>query len=1104
MRTTSYRSVSILSIILLFSVFISFSSIKAANIVSSLDFQISPSAQTAGLGDYILMNMAVIDATDTYSNVSVVSVTDTTVVVYSPDFPLGWPGVIYVYDGSRTWRVDTTYSPLPQQLTLSNTNLYAGQPIASYLTMQYADFNAAVGIMASGGSATVDIGTAISGIPLYDDGIVATHNDAGFNDGIYNCKFLVRESYKFNIQNGSITGKFVKSGLQASNTPFMAPSKINIDGIRPKISLVNANPNPFNPNRELEQFYYSLSEVSTVSLTILQGAVTVKTLTASGNFGYNQPILWDGLDDNGAIQTDGDYTYRFDLMDAVGNTGTTFNGVLKITTVELTTSLYSIDSQYIHTSQPQVMVTIQMHAELANATTANLQNLGFNYAEAGITHDYHNYPYVYLDLRLYDSGGNLTDPAIKDSSGGADTDLWYINMSDTYFNPTFADGWAMTGFVYDPPPFDGCSIIPGHLYNKPDENEGNDWDNVFLRPFTDLGGGYFTSDPVYVYYSDSITPGTYIAAFRGVLVGKSIVLVNPEPVEGSADCVVGTDTVAVEYIYDQYHAMPSYFVDSSVGYIGDERGYGLTSEDNTVSFIVDPITTVPVPDTTVPYILALTEDPTNGKIVAPGEISPTNYIQIDIRDDGVGAGPINLSTIVLLDPNGNPVPGHIAWNGGIPGTTTWSVYYIPDAPITIGGEYEYTVTPRDGANNQGTPATFNFSVTDTAIPVVQNVRVQAGSGTTLDLSASIATQVTFLVSKIEATINPGGTSPVNWTASSISVSGVAGVSSHTAGSSTLEFTPSGVMADGQYTVSITSVSDNGATGISTYVFYITTAAVTYVNLGGGNLDNSNTCLRISSFTTTQSGVSDGTPVDIHPTSLTAISVAVVASPPGPPAGYNIIGSTIAFSVTSAYSMPLNFNPTLCASNLRMHFSDANLSTLIASGLTSADLTLWVYDSSWIRITTAGNIINNGTDHYLEVPISTIPAGNRYALMYQPPVIPPIVHKFENDKAFNPANGPAKVYYTDTIADITSMKVYIYNISGTLVRTLDFNDSAENALFTSSDTDPANPLNFKYYISWDGRNDKGSLVRNGIYIFKYKITRTTGPAVSKTRMIAVVK
>ena len=266
------------------------------------------------------------------------------------------------YDGTHTWRV-TQFTPNPENasqntLEINDSNLIAGGSVGDYFTLEFANFSVVGGSPVPGGTATVDIGNAIKGIVLYDDGDMANHNDSSSNDGIYNTKFLVRESYQFNVENGSIAGYFTKNSNSATNQPFIAPEKISIDGIRPKIDLVNAYPNPYNPNIGLEQFFYYLSENCNISLNIFYNSVTIKTLNATGYFGYNEPILWDGFSNTGVMQTDGDFYYRFDYTDSAGNTGSSFIGLLKITTVELVTDIYSIDTEYSHTSENQVVVTL--------------------------------------------------------------------------------------------------------------------------------------------------------------------------------------------------------------------------------------------------------------------------------------------------------------------------------------------------------------------------------------------------------------------------------------------------------------------------------------------------------------------------------------------------------------------------------------------------------------------------------------------------------------------------------------------------------------------------------------------------------------------------
>jgi hypothetical protein len=106
LRNTSKRS--LLASGLFVFLFISIPQIQAAYIITSLDYQISPTSTVAKIGDNVLFQMAVLDYTSTYSNVTTVgSPSSTTIVVASVNFPIPGPEVtpLYVYDGVRTWRI---------------------------------------------------------------------------------------------------------------------------------------------------------------------------------------------------------------------------------------------------------------------------------------------------------------------------------------------------------------------------------------------------------------------------------------------------------------------------------------------------------------------------------------------------------------------------------------------------------------------------------------------------------------------------------------------------------------------------------------------------------------------------------------------------------------------------------------------------------------------------------------------------------------------------------------------------------------------------------------------------------------------------------------
>ncbi len=1101
-----------------FILFILKSNVFSVYVITSLDHTITPTAQTAKIGDYIYFRLAAVDITKSYTDVTVATITASAIYLYSPSFPGSFPGFMYVYDGERTWEI-TTYTPNPlnasqNTLMINNATLKAGKNCADYLTLQYSSFSVAEGSMITGGDASIDIGTSIYGILLFDDGDMTLHNDTVAGDGVYNTKFLVRESYKFNLKNASVVGHFAVSNIKASNDGFISPSKLSIDGIRPSIELVNASPNPYNPETELLQFYYYLTENCSVKLNIFYNSVTIKTLSATGYYGFNQPILWDGLSNSGTMQTDGDFTYAFEITDSAGNTGRSYTGPLKLTTVQIWTDIYSIDAKYTNVGVPMTIVRLKVNSELKNATRQNLANLGFNYTlgeTPGISHDYRNYPWLYHDVKIYNSSGGLVETFKKDSSSNYDMDLSYKDITF----PQFADLLAMSGNVYAGPdlPVDLCSGDTLTVYTKGDDDKDNDWDMAFFNSFTDgtYDDGVFKMSADFIFYSKSISPGVYIGAVRGILVGKYILPIYCEDTasyiwQETVDCGGTTKTLS----YYKLHVMPSYFEDESYNIISDERGYGLSSSQRTCSFIVEQDPGVPLPDTTPPQIVPYSEYPSDGSIVEPNVLGPSNYLKVMITDEGVGAGPTNLSTFTLKDPYGNPVPGRVAWNAGNPGTKSWEIYYIPDNNLTIGGRYSYTVVPVDANYNIGQSKTFTFDIKDTSIPVVTNLSVQSPSGTTNELSPSTSTQINFLVSKINATVIPGGSSDVDWTLSTITVRNnttgnyVNGSVVHTTGTNLLVFTPNTVLSDGNYTVFVSVVSQNGYSGVYSYTFYITTAGITYINLSGTG-ENSTTYMIISVFTETTSGIVNSMGNTISPKSIT---VTAVSSPPSPPGTYALIATAVSFT---AQNMPLTFNPTLCSATLRMHYTNTDIAILNNLKLTENDLTLWYYDGvTWNRITNISNPVMSGSDHYIEATITNLAQGTIFALLYSVPPTIVAIKKYtddlRSDKVFNPEKGNAVIYfydkdgiYLENLTEAKEIKINIYNLYGTLVRTINYPKDA-SYFYNYTWLGGITPVNLAYFL-FDGKNDKGANLKNGLYIMKISIKKTDSE-IMKTRMIVI--
>jgi hypothetical protein len=1085
--------------------------IKAAYVISSLDFTVSPTAGNYGrIGSDVKFQMMVIDTLQTYASLSAVSVTATDIYVYSAALPVSGPTVanpFYVYDGTRTWRV-TGYSPNPNNssqntLRLNAGNLQAGNLLNDYMSLEYAVFTAATGMPVTGGNASVDIAQSAVGIALFDDGNLALHNDAVLNNGIYNCIFNVTEAYKFDLSGANVKGHFNKNFIKAGNDPFTAPRNIWLDSIRPSISIPDAHPNPYNPNTGLFQLFYYLNEKSTINFNIYYNSVTIKTMVLDGTSGYNAPILWDGKSNTGTIQADGDFSYSFLLTDYAGNTTITKAAALKITTVELETTIYSIDTHYSNPAEPQIAAIIVVNYELTNATPANLQNLGFDYPEiAGVNHDYRNYPYVYLDTRLYDSAGNILAKYGTDNNPLVDNDPIYTFIDF----PNYGDGLPMSGFNFTTLPGNPCGYPEAPIYSRGDDQKGNDWDSVFANPLTYQGGGKFTGTTSVFLVDDISDPGIYSFSAKSVLVGKSLgVKPDSEIVNEIVTCSDGMGgTINASYRYYQYHAYPSYFYDETVGHISDERGYGLASLQDTASFMVEADETVPSADNIAPVIITSSEYPSQNEIVQPFAITAQNPVRIMLTDAGVGAGPENLSTFILYNPYGTRVSGKVTWSGSN-ADGSWTIKYEPDSPITMGGLYSFMVIPVDAANNIGEAKTFSFTVADTSIPYVPNngATVQSSTGSTLALSDSTSTQVNFVVSKISAVILSGGTSLVDWNSSTIVVkdsngNNVQGSVSHVSGTNILSFTPSVSLADGNYTVNITAISENDYPGAYSYNFYVTTANVTYVNLTGSG-ETSATCMRITDLVQPSAGILDQGSTAVSPTAITVSNVTA----PSLPSSNTVLGSPISFALNSPHQLPLTINQQLANVVVRLHFGTPEINTLTAIGMDETNITVWRWDGNvWTQVVNPGNAITNGTDHYFEFSVTSITANNVFALMYVTPAVPLATFKFSSTKGFNPVKESSKIYYTDSITGVENIKVAIYGLNGALVRKSEYKNSSDTALFTGNDLNPYG-AEVKYYYAWDGKNDSGAYVKNGVYVIKMQIEKTSGKE-NISRVIAVIK
>jgi hypothetical protein len=115
--------------------------------------------------------------------------------------------------------------------------------------------------------------------------------------------------------------------------------------------------------------------------------------------------------------------------------------------------------------------------------------------------------------------------------------------------------------------------------------------------------------------------------------------------------------------------------------------------------------------------------------------------------------------------------------------------------------------------------------------------------------------------------------------------------------------------------------------------------------------------------------------------------------------------------------------------------------------------------------------------------------------------------FKPTRSFNPTSSNqllrrAKFFYhvVGSGPPPRELEVKIYDTAGTLVRSLSMGQGV-NPLDIESDPLYPNSANF---FTWDGANDTGNLVKNGIYLVRWKLTRSDGSTDVQTKLVALIK
>ncbi|HXC65706.1 MAG TPA: FlgD immunoglobulin-like domain containing protein, partial [bacterium] len=98
----------------------------------------------------------------------------------------------------------------------------------------------------------------------------------------------------------------------------------------------------------------------------------------------------------------------------------------------------------------------------------------------------------------------------------------------------------------------------------------------------------------------------------------------------------------------------------------------------------------------------------------------------------------------------------------------------------------------------------------------------------------------------------------------------------------------------------------------------------------------------------------------------------------------------------------------------------------------------------------------------------------------------------NPVSGNVLNNRAKFYYGNKAPQ--SMDARIYDTAGRLVKTLTLGKGITLADVSFGE----------YFFLWDGTNDSGTIVRNGIYLVRWQVSTAGGGSDTETKAVALIK
>lgn len=1119
-KFTKIFSVALTGLLLAFS-----AQVSAANAATILSVSYSSGDTALHIGSQITVNMTMLDVTNQLSNVSTSSPLTSSLGINSPDLSGVVGGTtVYVTDGTRSWAVlaNGSSSVTIDDGKLINVGTGTNWAVANYISLSNQTFRVYLGALLNGltnpaPTVTADLG-GFGDVVLKDQGSIGgAQGDAQQYDGIWSGVFDVPDLGMI-VTSSRIYGHVTYNGLVATNDAYQSPLAFDLDGLRPSLNTINfsvpSKPNYNNvlylsassqgttsaaPTNTLGRFDVSVNKINTiVDITIetTPPRSLPSVVVPAGSQTLTGWTTWDGRDGNNNFAADAVYDCKVYIHDGNGVAGLT-----KTTQVRVTSMIFAIADVRLSpggmTTAPAftsgIITSVQSKIIAYRDNLGGLKNslvaLGWPAVDT-----VSNTPMVYAGPNILGSVYSLQEIQFLDQGG---TRVFGIDPITTHDSEDYDfDQYYSSRFAADPRGFSGG-----------DGSKSNDWEPIVLEELK-LSGGT-NADPI------SLT-----AQYGVNVIGAS-------PSQGNYRLRLRAKLTGLSWAITT--GGPHYFPDSNPEGASNNSGVGIYFEDSAIIFQVSDVSS-PVQDNTPPVFLV--SAPIEGSSVLPNAYGAPPSLKLSAQfqdvDSNMNASG-TVSFIKVTDPQGGDVIGTSTTNGG-GSNNTLTINFQPLIPLDKGGLYTMTVNT---CNNAGlcVSKAIKFSVYDQTPPsvaAVELVRQTASNNVFLSVNQTSPEGPYQNISQVWVTLAVPSTSSntIDWAASSVTLNQVVSgvrvpvlmdkltVGTPTDGKLKYKITNT-INYAGQFEVSTQTVSKDASdqrfygppagTIQPQFTTQVCTICVSTLYNSPGNNSARPAITGLSTLTVT-SGVSpvnvfsvgvdsptSGLPVD---TGWTQLSSALYAS-----AMRFFVGGvlqTAPLTWTYASSEPLNFN---------LYYNDSDLPS---SGVAESDLVIRAYSSgAWNTVSSVfHDSLPTTANAFTFSPVSSQPAAVYYAIKY--PTIPgaagpstPTPVLFKSTRSFNPVHSnpifrKARFYYSDKAPK--DLEAKIYDTSGTLIKSLSLGSGVSLTDFTSDPTYGTN----SYYFEWDGRNDNGTIVRNGIYLARWRLTRSDGSTETQVKPVALIK